>query len=82
MKKSKNIFRVKNGRKFFFALNKAGRDSNTHMMFLDNVDGTPLTHFIEDGQFKIAVIIAFTWEDSNEGYKFWDEVADNIKDIK
>ncbi len=81
MKKSKYIFRMKNGRKFFCALNKAGRDSNTHMMFLDNVD-TDVTDEIEIGAFEDAVGGGFDWEFSNEGYDFWKEVANNIKNIK
>ena len=76
-----SIFSVKNGRKFKYALNKAGRDNNASMMFLDNLK-CDVKYLIEKGEFKDALWFGFIWDDSNEGFQFWDEVEKNIKDIK
>ena len=83
-RKSKDIFKIKNGRRFQFALIKAAYgDSNVCKMFRDNFDADRKNIVINDiinGSFGAALFDAFIWKDSNEKEKFWREIYLNFKD--
>lgn len=77
----KSLFGIKNGRKFHFALKSAAVDEpNIGKMFNDNLANN-VNHYIEKGEFRNALKVAFIWEDSNEKLKFWSEIYHNLKDL-
>lgn len=80
----KNIFRIKNGRKFHTLLTKAADgDKNVCKMFIDNLDHKiNINPLIENGSFRDALLYAFIWGKSNEGSRFWIEVHRNLHDLK
>jgi hypothetical protein len=81
------FYRIKNGAAFVIAINHAGNDDMTSVMFADNFTriGSNPTHIrwlIEQGKFKETVKTAFKWNKSNEGKDFWIEVCRDIIDPK
>ena len=81
----KSLFKVKNGRRFQTLLVKVSGDPNVLMMFTDNLNRQfpkELPQFliksVENKQFGHTVTSAFKWEESNEGYEFWADIAKRL----
>jgi len=81
----RSVFKVRNGRIFQTLLTKIANDGNVIMMFNDNLyrqkGKTPeyLADLVRDRQFKLALIVAFNWEESNEGLLFWSGIAKELE---
>ena len=81
--KMNHPFKVKNGRHFQSKLVKAAYgDPKICTMFIDNMNRENkedvTISMIRAGDFKGALMLAFSWRKSNEGKDLWSDIYDNL----